>query len=690
MSEQTLPIFKKISHLTASLLLFAIFISSCNLSGSENTDQSEYIDGDANATIHVQPYKKKNLTGADTMYNALPHLTIKDQCDNYYLKSSYFLEAKNYSAAMLYADSLLRLIQNNGLENKYAEFYGKAHFIKGDIFMASNDYNSAFQYYYEGKKNIEQTRDSCMFVDYSSRLANVCYKQANYLDAAHYFKEAFYDVGHCSYDKFMIFNKQQANLDNVALCYAKYGMNDSAIYYYHYALDYISQNEKLYPGQTKSIEISKGIIYGNLATTYYKTGNLEDAETLFKKSISINAQKGYENDDAQLTQLKLADLYLKTDRLKDAQQVLQQIKSALDTTPSKLHFRQNVEARLDKLQSDYYLHKHNPEVANSYLNAYVTLKDSIDESNKKLVSTDFNKEYEILENKYAFAVLKKNDHQTTLYLYISLIIGFMGIMIAILIWLNGKNLKKLNRKITTQNAEMESALNALEQSQEENTRMMKIVSHDLRSPINGIISIATLMLESEISEEQKEMAGMIKASGTSAIEFIDDLLMVNSALKEMNTEPVHMAQLVQHCVEILQLKAKEKQQEIILKTEDVILDINPQKIWRVISNLVTNAIKFSSPGSIIFVFMEVKPGVLQIEVKDRGIGIPDNLKNQMFKMFTGAMRQGTSGEQSFGLGLAISMQIIKAHNGKLWFESVPGQGTSFFIELPLDAAKITR
>jgi len=198
------------------------------------------------------------------------------------------------------------------------------------------------------------------------------------------------------------------------------------------------------------------------------------------------------------------------------------------------------------------------------------------------------------------------------------------------------------------------------------------------------------MLESEISEEQKEMAGMIKASGTSAIEFIDDLLMVNSALKEMNTEPVHMAQLVQHCVEILQLKAKEKQQEIILKTEDVILDINPQKIWRVISNLVTNAIKFSSPGSIIFVFMEVKPGVLQIEVKDRGIGIPDNLKNQMFKMFTGAMRQGTSGEQSFGLGLAISMQIIKAHNGKLWFESVPGQGTSFFIELPLDAAKITR
>ena len=416
MSVATKSISKRISHRSVLLLVLAIFVWSCNSCNPASADRSEYVDGDANSTIHIQPYKKKSLKGTDTMYNALLHLSIKDQCDNYYLKSSYFLEAANYSAAMLYADSLLRLIQNNGLESKYAEFYGKAHFIKGDIFMASNDYNSAFQYYYEGKKNIEVTHDTCMYADYASRLANVCYKQANYLDAAHYFKEVFDDIGHCTYDKFMKFNRQQANLDNVALCYEKYGMNDSAIFYFHHALDYIAENEKQYPNQKKSIEISRGIIYGNLATTYYQTGDQEDAENLFKKSISINTQKGYANGDAQLTQLKLADLYLKTSRLNDAQQVLQQIKTALDTTPSKLQFRQNIEARLDQLQSEYYSHMHNPEVANSYLNAYVTLKDSIEESSKKLVSTDFNKEFENLENKYAYAVLKKNDQKTTLFL----------------------------------------------------------------------------------------------------------------------------------------------------------------------------------------------------------------------------------------------------------------------------------
>jgi signal transduction histidine kinase len=80
--------------------------------------------------------------------------------------------------------------------------------------------------------------------------------------------------------------------------------------------------------------------------------------------------------------------------------------------------------------------------------------------------------------------------------------------------------------------------------------------------------------------------------------------------------------------------------------------------------------------------MVLKPHHLQIAVQDQGIGVPDEMKQEIFNMFTNAMRPGTSGEQSFGLGLAISRQIIEAHNGKIWFESAPGQGTTFFIDLP--------
>ena len=671
------------------VFLFVIVNWSCTPSGNENIPKSEYTDSNINTINHSysQPLKVSKPLLTDTVYNSLPHATIRELCNKYQLKSTYFFRNKDYSKATLYADSMLMIIQNNGLQNKLAVFYGKAHLIKGDVFMILNDNQNAFQYYYEGKRNIEVTHDTCAYAEYAKKLAGVCYKQANYLDAAHYFREGFNDQSHCSSNVLNKFVFQQGSLDNIALSYDKLGFTDSAIYYYKQALSYIDQHEHELPPGNKIVEISRGVIFGNLATSYYKSGKLEDAETLFKKSILINTKKGYDNADAQLTQLKLADLYLKTKRLNEAKQVLEEIKTSLDTLPGNntQKRRQGIEARLYKLQSDYYSHMHNPEVANNYLNAYIALKDSIDESNKKLLGIDFNKEFENIENKYAYAVLKRNDQEKTLSLYISLIIGAMGITITVLIWQSRKRLRKLNEQITTQNAEMQTTLSALEQSQEENTRMMKIVSHDLRSPINGIMGITSVLLKEEHTDEQAQMLGMIRTSGANAIEFINDLLHVNSALTEMKKEPVDMVPLLQHCVDLLQFKANEKEQHIILKTEPATLVINRQKIWRVISNLVTNAIKFSPGGTTIQVTMELKPHALLISVKDHGIGIPVNLKSEIFNMFTTAMRPGTDGEQSFGLGLAISKQIIDAHNGKIWFENETGNGTIFFIELPVSS-----
>src|SRR6185503_7822197 len=112
------------------------------------------------------------------------------------------------------------------------------------------------------------------------------------------------------------------------------------------------------------------------------------------------------------------------------------------------------------------------------------------------------------------------------------------------------------------------------------------------------------------------------------------------------------------------------------------LHINREKIWRVISNLISNAIKFSPVDSVIKVKAIQKQGNVVIAVKDHGIGIPDNMKDKVFNMFTNAKRPGTIGEKSFGLGLSISKQIIEKHSGKIWFDSVQDKGTTFYISLP--------
>ena len=109
--------------------------------------------------------------------------------------------------------------------------------------------------------------------------------------------------------------------------------------------------------------------------------------------------------------------------------------------------------------------------------------------------------------------------------------------------------------------------------------------------------------------------------------------------------------------------------------------ISREKIWRVISNLISNAIKFSAKGSVISVSIKDLKSDVEIAVKDQGIGIPEGMQTKVFNMFTEAKRPGTAGEKSFGMGLSISKQIIDNHDGKIWLESKSGKGSTFYIRL---------
>jgi signal transduction histidine kinase len=89
-------------------------------------------------------------------------------------------------------------------------------------------------------------------------------------------------------------------------------------------------------------------------------------------------------------------------------------------------------------------------------------------------------------------------------------------------------------------------------------------------------------------------------------------------------------------------------------------------------------------GASIMVKMDQGTQNLRISVKDDGIGILPEMQEKIFDLFTEAKRPGTAGEQSFGLGLAISRQIVEAHGGKIWFENNPNKGTTFFVDLPIN------
>ena len=158
----------------------------------------------------------------------------------------------------------------------------------------------------------------------------------------------------------------------------------------------------------------------------------------------------------------------------------------------------------------------------------------------------------------------------------------------------------------------------------------------------------------------------------------------NNTPTDLKKQLVEVNSLLNNSIELLRFKASEKHQEIVLDALDTVeqLYINREMIWRVISNLISNAIKFSPVGETIKLKCVNETNHIQISVADHGIGIPDDMKDKVFNMFTDAKRAGTIGEKSFGLGLSICKQIIEKHHGKIWFESKSEKGTTFYVKLP--------
>lgn len=329
---------------------------------------------------------------------------------------------------------------------------------------------------------------------------------------------------------------------------------------------------------------------------------------------------------------------------------------------------------------DFYSVRHDSLAAAAYSSQLIRLRDEQEKLNSGsgIDYLDY-----ALKDEQVKSLVVRSKYQTAL-LVLTILACVLAIAVIIVIRQHLKRTRLMNEQVVGQNNQMQKALDALEQSHADNSRMMKIVAHDLRNPIGGIYSAAEMMLEEpDRSDSDRMMLELIRTSGKNSLELVSDLLQIQSRTEELKTEPVDIAEMLQYCVSLLLNKAQEKGQRINLQTQPATLQASREKLWRVISNLVGNAIKFSPTGALISVQMEASAQHVLISVTDEGIGIPAVMEEKIFDMFTEAKRPGTAGEQAFGLGLAISKQIVEAHNGKIWFESNRGKGTAFFVELPV-------
>ncbi len=223
--------------------------------------------------------------------------------------------------------------------------------------------------------------------------------------------------------------------------------------------------------------------------------------------------------------------------------------------------------------------------------------------------------------------------------------------------------------------------------------VLSITSHDLRSPLNGILGFTDLLMQDEsLNDTHQEYLKHVKDSGHFLLTLINDILDLGRAQSEkheLEMNVVSINELIDSSVNTMRHMATPKQIRIEVENK---CDSEPHimgdknAIVRIFNNLLANAIKFTNKKGVVKQIIELdSEETLKISVIDNGIGIPPDKIPFLFDKFSKASRAGTSGEKSTGLGLSITKELIERHKGTISVTSEEGKGSCFSIVLPMIA-----
>lgn len=243
--------------------------------------------------------------------------------------------------------------------------------------------------------------------------------------------------------------------------------------------------------------------------------------------------------------------------------------------------------------------------------------------------------------------------------------------------------KKTALCITSDITEQKKKELELKQVLNEKENINRIIIHDVKSPIGTIQNLANLAIE-DANEESIEIFSAIESTSKKANAVINDLLGLSMISGKIQKKKTNFAKFFNKIESNIPQLAKDKEIKINFSNSyNGNILIEPILITRAIENLITNAIKFSYRNGEIFVRAKQIDNTLQIQIIDKGIGIPKNLISKVLDKRTIASRHGTEGEATTGIGLYLVAQIIKKHNGEILIDSEEGKGSTFSLQLPL-------
>jgi signal transduction histidine kinase/DNA-binding NarL/FixJ family response regulator len=221
-----------------------------------------------------------------------------------------------------------------------------------------------------------------------------------------------------------------------------------------------------------------------------------------------------------------------------------------------------------------------------------------------------------------------------------------------------------------------------------------MIAHDLRSPLMNITGVTEVMLDGmfgPVTEEQKKWLLRVQANSHNLIDLVSDFLdlsKLESGYVNVSKQVVSVTDLVRKSIESFQVVAQNKKVTVAEAIDASLPSIlaDPQRLEQVLSNLISNAIKFTGDGGEVKVGADfAKTRSIRVWVQDSGEGIPSEEIGELFQKYRQGGNASNSNHKGTGLGLVICKMIVEAHGGTIWAESEQGHGSIFSFSLPIDA-----